>query len=377
MLLARYIIRDVIMAVFAVCLVLLVLTVFGRLSDLLGKVVEGSLARDYLLPMVIYRLPQFLELILPFSMFLGVLIALRRLYADSEMSVIFAAGISEWDLLRFTLLPIIVVSALVAILSLYLTPLSMQRAYHLLTDANTMRQAQQQSVGRFQISEDSKRVSYIETMDQDSGAMGMVFVAQIQSEETVDGHTQLNFHTTIAPGADSDINSDTGDQQIRFIEGHHYRGTFGRAALRITDYQYYVQRVPGSVNLPKIKADAIATAELINSESAQDQADLHWRLSLPALTLIAAILALPLSRSGPRGNGNLGLLPAVVLFITYLICLGVTRVSVDKGDLPWGAYWIIHGLMLSWALILLSNLRRRLRPTRQRPTLLHTGAALE
>lgn len=42
-----------------------------------------------------YRMPGFLQLILPLGLFLGILLAYGRLYLDSEMTVLSATGMSK------------------------------------------------------------------------------------------------------------------------------------------------------------------------------------------------------------------------------------------------------------------------------------------
>ena len=46
-----------------------------------------------------FRLPGFLELILPLGLFLGFLLAYGRLYLDSEMTVLAATGMSQQRLM--------------------------------------------------------------------------------------------------------------------------------------------------------------------------------------------------------------------------------------------------------------------------------------
>ena len=52
-----------------------------------------------------YRIPGFIELILPLGLFLGILLAYGRLYLDSEITVLNACGISEKKLLSSALMP--------------------------------------------------------------------------------------------------------------------------------------------------------------------------------------------------------------------------------------------------------------------------------
>ena len=79
---------------------------------------DGSLLSAVLL----YRLPGFLELIIPLSFFIAVLLVFGRLYIDNEMAVLSSSGVSRWQLI-ITVLPVALsITVLVALFSFYLTP---------------------------------------------------------------------------------------------------------------------------------------------------------------------------------------------------------------------------------------------------------------
>ena len=49
-----------------------------------------------------FRIPGFLQLILPLGLFLGILLAYGRLYLESEMTVLSATSMSQKRLLGYT-----------------------------------------------------------------------------------------------------------------------------------------------------------------------------------------------------------------------------------------------------------------------------------
>ena len=71
------------------------------------------LSGDVLFLIMAYRFPGFLELILPLGLFIGILLAYGRMYLDSEMSVLYACGVSERRIVMHTMVSASVVMLLV------------------------------------------------------------------------------------------------------------------------------------------------------------------------------------------------------------------------------------------------------------------------
>ena len=78
MLIFRYLARDLLSSTFAVCTVLLLVILSGRFVKYLAQAAAGELDAGILLAVIGYRLPGFLELILPLAFFLGILCAKRN-----------------------------------------------------------------------------------------------------------------------------------------------------------------------------------------------------------------------------------------------------------------------------------------------------------
>ena len=80
---------------------------------MLDLVINQSQSAATYLYLTILALPQLVALILPFALFLAVLYALNRLYAESELVVIWAAGFSRWAVAG-PVLTIAIITTLVA-----------------------------------------------------------------------------------------------------------------------------------------------------------------------------------------------------------------------------------------------------------------------
>ncbi|MEE3111188.1 MAG: LptF/LptG family permease, partial [Pseudomonadota bacterium] len=122
MILFRYLTREVLLTMSAVAGILLLVIMGSRFIRYFSDAAEGDFPVTILGSLMVFHLPGFMELILPLSFFLGILLAYGQLYMNSEITVMVACGMSPTRLFRVTLLPASVVAVLVGLCSLWLTP---------------------------------------------------------------------------------------------------------------------------------------------------------------------------------------------------------------------------------------------------------------
>ena len=94
---------------FAVAGIVLVISVGWRFSAYLDKAAAGTMTQEVLLALMLYRLPGFLELIVPVSFFLAIMLVYGRLYVDNEMIVLQSCGMSARRLMGMTLVMALIV----------------------------------------------------------------------------------------------------------------------------------------------------------------------------------------------------------------------------------------------------------------------------
>ena len=80
---------------------------------------------------------------------------------------------------------------------------------------------------------------------------------------------------------------------------------------------------------------------------------------------IVSIIALALSRTDHRRGRFVKLLPAIVIYLVYLLSLSAARSMVEEQQIPVGiGIWWVHALFLVGAIVLLyaDDMARKLRP---------------
>ncbi len=349
MIVFRYLSRELLTTLSAVSAVLLVIIMSGRFIKYLSQAAQGLLDPGVLFLIMGYRLPGFLELILPLGLFLGILLAYGRLYLDSEMTVLAATGMSHKRLLAYTLAPAALVALLTAWLSLGLAPQGVAGQMRILNEQDALTEFDTLVPGRFQAMRDGSRVTYTEALSEDRGQLSGVFISEkrLRTGSNAKDKKDPGIAVLVAEKGRQQIQAD-GSRYLILENGYRYDGNPGQADYRAIKYDTYGVLLPKPEVSGEVgEREAIPTRELIGSDDPRHQAELQWRLSIPLLVFVVTLLAVPLARVNPRQGRFLKLLPAILLYMAYLSLLIGARGQLDKGKIPMelGLWWV-HGLFL-------------------------------
>ncbi len=97
MLLFRYLCASILQASLAVTFILLLIVTSGRLAKYLTEASTGNLAADLVFWIILFRIPDFLPLLIPLGLFVGILLAYGRMYVDSESEDGYLRDGCVWD----------------------------------------------------------------------------------------------------------------------------------------------------------------------------------------------------------------------------------------------------------------------------------------
>ena len=352
MIVFRYLSREVLLTFSAVSAVLLVIIMSGRFIKYLAQAAQGVLDPAVLLMIMGYRIPGFLQLILPLGLFLGILLAYGRLYLDSEMTVLSATGMSEQRLLSYTLVPAALVALLCAWLSFVLTPQGVQNVAQILNAQDALTEFDTLVPGRFQSMRDGSRVTYTQELSSDRDELHGVFISE-KRDERRSADKESAITVLVAQTGRQEIQED-GSRYLILHNGYRYDGTPGEADYRVIHYDTYGVLLPKpSVEVKVGERETMTTDALLGNDDPKIQSELQWRLSFPILVLIVTLIAVPLARVNPRQGRFLKLLPAILLYMAYLSLLVAARSALDKGKIPIElGLWPVHALFLLIGLLL-------------------------
>lgn len=343
MIIFRYLSKQILQITLAVTLMLLVVALTSRFIQYLGQAVSGDFSSDVLFLLILYRLPDFLMVILPLALFLGILLAYGRMYAENEMIILFGSGYSELRLLATTFGCTAFAMLFVAALSLSLAPWGMRSIEQIEQDQEQLTEIDLIVPGTFQIFDDGDRVTYVERTSVRSGAarrLENVFVAVTEKTPAAGA----NFpRILIADSARAEIDPDTGARFMRLENVVQYEGAPGQADFTVGQFDTQALLLPEPVSYePTLEEQTLRTAELFASSEATHSAELQWRLSMVLLIPVITLIAVPLSRVNPRQGQYSKLVSAALLYASYFILLQFAKERVAVGDLnaAFGIWWV-------------------------------------
>ncbi len=346
----RYLIRELAFGLIASAALLLLVTLGGTLSDVLSKVATGRYPAGVMFPVVGLRILDAMSTLLPLALFLGVLLGLARLYRDSEMHVLASSGMGPRDLLRPALLLGLPMTVLVGIISLWLGPWAAHTSQTIVNRANRSIIAAGLEAGRFTELPGGGGMMFVAGMNVRGTHLRGIFVASDRTN--TQGLPEVNLIT--AANGDMHIDPQSGARYLVLHDGHRYVGVLGQSNWKLMDFRsndISLAQVDAGAGGSHITVHERSTLALLSQPDPKSRAEMAWRLTAPVSTLVLLLLALPLSRQGPRESFYGRLLIAVLAYLIYANLLSVGRAEILAGHpsgavLMWGVQIITIGLAL-------------------------------
>ncbi|MEN8107454.1 MAG: LPS export ABC transporter permease LptF [Pseudomonadota bacterium] len=350
----RYLLREVVHGWLAITLVLWFVLISNRLVRYLAKAAAGELPGDVILTLLAVKTFWFLVYIMPFSLALGVVIGLGRMYRDNEMTVLGACGVGPARIYQPLLAMGLVVALLLGWAALSISPSVSAYGDTVEKQAKQSADVSLLMAGRFNSIRGGRMTFYSERLSDDRKRMENLFV-YVKGKPAKETPPQV----VVADSAYRMTDPETGDDYIVFVDGTHYEGTPGKADYRVMNFHEQGVRIEVDKKTGFLsRGYNVPTDKLMGSPRTAYIAELQWRLSVPISVMVLLVLSVPLGSVSPRQGKHSGTVVSVLVFLTYYNLLGTARAWVEQGDIPpqIGLWWV-HLLPLALALLLLNRNR--------------------
>jgi lipopolysaccharide export system permease protein len=252
------------------------------------------------------------------------------------------------------------VTALMAALTLYVSPHALSRTLSLRSTALQQGQFSPIAPGRFRSFGSTDVVVYAEDVAED-GTLTNVFV-----ERDRDGSVEV----ALAQRAKHSVGANGMTHTITLYDGERFEGVPGSAKFRrMTFGESLIPVEVPKLTDPIVRLESMTTTELFKGNQQDKRAELHWRIAMPVMCLVLAYVAVPLSRLRPREGRYARVALAILIYFVYSNFLTGAKMWIVRGTLPeWLGLWWVHLVVIGLCVLIVSGprwlARARYRPYR-------------
>lgn len=363
MIIVRYLTRETLKSQFAVLFVLFLVFISQRFIRILAQATDGSIPSDLILTMLGLYIPSMALLMLPLSLYIGILLTFGRLYAESEITVMNATGIGNKFLIQAALWLAVITGTIAAFNSLWLAPWTVEKQTQLTEQVEASSGLELLVKGQFNPAPDGKGVVFVNDITDSGTRLHNVFVAQVVARDTMRPSVMVSERGYVSELED-------GRQILDLQAGMRYEGFPTRLDYSITEFESY-QALIGqrAVREKRRDWDALPTLELMKRPELAAKAEFQWRVSLFLCIPLLTMVVVPLSAVNPRQGRFAKLFPAVLIYLTYFLAISAGKSGIEDGALPttiglWSinfAIFLIAVGLNSWDTLPVRQLREKLR----------------
>ncbi len=343
----RYLAREILAPMVAILALLMSIFASYLAATFLVDAVVGNLPLTAVGLLILLKIGIALEILLPVTLLLSVVIAFGRLYKDSEMTALAACGIGIGE----TLKPVAMVAAVVALISagasLFVRPAAYDQIYRMKARAERDMDIGLMEGGHFYELQSGAMIFFAEEIQEKRQRAKGVFIRTQEQEKVV--------KIISAEQVQQLSEKDSGRRFLLFNRGQMVEFREGESGGKITAFEtatYFLD--PPEDVARKYRRKAAATSGLIGSDRPEDIAELQWRLTTPLSALLLALIGGPLSRTDPRKGKYARVGLAVVIFAVYYNLFVVAKTWVEKEIVPpFPGIWWVPALLAVLLLVML------------------------
>lgn len=335
MILNRYLFKEISLSFMGTLLVLTLVIVGNSFVRLLADASAGELPADLLVESLFYVSTKNLIKLIPVALLIGMMLAFSRLYRDSEMVAMQAAGVSPYSFYRAIFSFIVPLTLVLSISVLYVSPW-VERQYQ-----EVRRQVEERpeaagipaGVYKTTTSNGNEFTLIAEDIDENKSTMRRFFVniRKAEAEIVIWGSSAQLF-----------INSVSGERILEIKNGIRYE-IDEHKKMSMIRFDEHAVSMPLKHGMATNETSSSTTSELLSNLNKTNITELHWRLAIILSAPLMALLALPLSHTNPRQGRYSKVALGILIYAIYANTLMTGKSLLGKGSTPeWLGLWWVH-----------------------------------
>ena len=325
---------EVFKSTLGILLIFFFLVVSSRFVGYFEQASEGLIEPNLIYKIIILRFPDFITLLMPLSFFLGVVITVSRLYAESEIYGYISGGLSQNSIIRYLIPQAFVFFFITITLSIYIAPYTKELSKEIISIDTIEEQIESIKPKNILALKDNDGFIYVENKNEDTLEKSILFLSEVNSETVILANI-LKYNK---------LNSSI---ELEFKAGSAYQNIFNKNPSIISEFGEL--KIPLENNESKISG--LSLSKLFDYSSKSTKSQIQWNISIPLTIFILLVLGVHIAKVEPRQGRLSVMLPAVFIYIFYLSLLILARESFIESSKDTHNYiWLVHTLFLSLGL---------------------------
>ena len=276
---------------------------------------DGGIPSVFLLQLLGLKLIQYFSLLIPISLFFGIIIALNKLYVSNEMIIMKLNGYSN-KIISVILTRLIVTTAIIVMLfNCFITPHTVDirsEIEHRIVHEQKIYSLRDKN---FTISNDGSKVIYINNKNK-------LTIANVFIKSKTNESNSISISSGIST-------AESNDNIIKLVEGKSYvfnpDGSFSSTEYLNQDI-LLSNEVPKSINND---LESKSIFKLFQLNDTLSFSEMLKRFSMIIATLILGFLAIPLSHINAREDKYRNIFIAAIFYFSYVVLINIFTQSFD------------------------------------------------
>ena len=335
-----YILKQVTKTIFFTFLILFGILFFNESIQFLEKASRGDLYPSLLIPVLFYSLPVTLEVSIPISVFLGILISIYNLNKTNELSFIYQLGMGQKNLTLVTLIPVIFCSFFVFFNSFYFVPQSNENLSFLSDSQSFSDKFKLMGEGKINTFPDLDGIIFAKEAS-DRGFKDVFANFNSENSDLI-----LNSKEVLGSSQDEKLNKLTFESGNLVIPSQS-----GTIDLEFEELFFLFNK---KQKLAEKNIEKMSLSLLIQEDKNEDfYTEFLKRLSLSLMLIISSLLAIPLSlRMAKKGRFTM-ILSGLVIFLTYYgLVQGQKALVLESSFSSFQVFSVLHLIFVTiWLLL--------------------------
>tara|TARA_Y100000768_G_scaffold385192_1_gene370791 strand:- start:7778 stop:8719 length:942 start_codon:yes stop_codon:yes gene_type:complete len=293
---------------------------------------EGSVPSIFLIQLLVLKMIQYSSLLIPISLFFGIIVALTRFNVSNEMVIMKGGGYSSYQVSKVLSKLIMIISTVVMLFNFFITPIALDHRLQLQHQIIYEQKIYSLKEKNFSTSNDKSKVVYINNKSTSEPANIFIKTKGINS-----------FRVDIAAGMQT---SESNDNLVILNNGSSY--VFNNdGSLSAT--QYVNQDILLLNELPLLINNDIESKSIIDLYNNGDELSLREglkRLSMIIATIILGYLAIPISQVSHGDDKYRNIFLSTVFYFSYILFINFISKAFDTINLLLLSFFILHLIYL-------------------------------